>query len=167
MPLLLTNRFDVLAVEIADAFELVEAVENSEIPSTPTLTSSSIYHIRRPRWQKSLPKRFIIAATDSNPTALKLKFEIKTVDTADKRSVVALVDSGATGEFIDRNYAKSCRFNLSKPIPVYNVDGTPNEAGSITEVVSLLLQYKFHSERMVFAVSSLGKQRLILGHSWL
>ena len=51
--------------------------------------------------------------------------------------------------------------------PVYNVDGTPNEVSSITEVVNLILCYKNHSERTTFAVSSLGKQKLILGHSWL
>ena len=50
---------------------------------------------------------------------------------------------------------------------MYNVDGTPNEAGSITEVVNLILHYKNHSERTTFAVSGLGKQKLILGHSWL
>ena len=97
---------------------------------------------------------------------MKLKVEIETTDTAEKKSVLALVDCGATGEFIDRHYAKSSRFNLVK-LPVYNVDGTLNEAGSITEVVSLILHYKNHSERTTFAVCGLGKQKLILGHSWL
>ena len=50
---------------------------------------------------------------------------------------------------------------------MYNVDSTPNEAGSITEVVNLILHYKNHSERTTFAVSGLGKQELISGHSWL
>ena len=55
----------------------------------------------------------------------------------------------------------------SEPIPVYNVDGTLNEAGSITEVVDLILRYRNHSEQTLFAVTCLGKQKLILGHSWL
>ena len=50
---------------------------------------------------------------------------------------------------------------------MYNVNGTLNEAGSITEVVSLILHYKNHSERSTFTVCGLGKQKLILGHSWL
>ena len=82
------------------------------------------------------------------------------MDTSERKSVNSLVDSGATGEFINQDYAKSCQFNLQKltcPIPVYNIDGTPNEAGSITEAVSLI----------PFCVTSLGKQKLILGHSWL
>ena len=58
-------------------------------------------------------------------TSLKLKVEIETTDTAEKKSVVALLDSGATGECIDRDYAKSQQFNLLKltnPILVYNID---------------------------------------------
>ena len=50
---------------------------------------------------------------------------------------------------------------------MYNVDGTLNEAGAITEVVSLILHYKNHLERTTFAVCGLGKQKLILGHPWL
>jgi transposase InsO family protein len=56
---------------------------------------------------------------------------------------------------------------LSKPVPVFNVDGTPNDSGSITEVVDLILRYQNHSERTLFAVTSIGRQHLILGHSWL
>ena len=102
--------------------------------------------------------------------SLKLKVEIKTTNTAEKRSITALVDSRATGKFIDRQYVKSCWLNLMKltqPILVYNVYGSPNEAGSITEVVSLLLHYKNHSEQTTFSVTNLGKQKLLLGHSWL
>jgi len=56
---------------------------------------------------------------------------------------------------------------LSHNIPVFNVDGSPNEAGQISEVVDVVLQYKTHSERMLLAVSGLGKQNLILGYDWL
>ena len=115
-----------------------------------------------------MPESYPISAVESN--SLKLKVELETTDTSERKSVNSLVDSGANGEFIDREYAKSCRFNLLKlttPIPVYNIDGTPNEAGSITEAVSLILRYKGHSERTIFCVTSLGKQKLILGHSWL
>ena len=126
--------------------------------------------IRRLKWQKTLPTALTIAAAEEVSTSLRLKVEIETTDTAEKKSITALLDSGSTGKCIDRDYAKSCWFNLVKlaqPIPVYNVDGTPNEAGSITEVVNLILHYKNHSERMTFCVTSLGKQKLILRHSWL
>jgi len=56
---------------------------------------------------------------------------------------------------------------LSRNIPVFNVDGSPNEAGQISEVVDVVLWYKTHFERMLLAVSGLGKQSLILGYDWL
>jgi len=56
---------------------------------------------------------------------------------------------------------------LSRNIPVFNVDGSPNEAGQISEVMDVVLRYKTHSERMLLAVSGLGKQSLILSYDWL
>ena len=50
---------------------------------------------------------------------------------------------------------------------MYNVDGTPNEAGSIQKVVDVILCYKDHSEHAHFAVTGLGKQDAILGYTWL
>lgn len=168
------NRFEILS-NICDSETNLPDVQNSEsIPSPipvpispPTPTNPKV---RKPKWEKALPKKYTIAAGEEKSTSLKLKVEIETTDTAEKKSVTSLVDCGATGEFIDRDYARGCRFNLIKltqPIPVYNIDGTPNEAGSITEVVSLILRYNNHSERTTFCVTSLGKQKLILGHSWL
>src|SRR6267154_4076562 len=56
---------------------------------------------------------------------------------------------------------------LSHPIPVYNIDGTLNEAGSIHEVVDVVLCYKDNSEWVQFAVTGLGKQDVIRGYIWL
>jgi len=58
-------------------------------------------------------------------------------------------------------------WTLSCNIPVFNVNGSSNEAGQISEVVDVVLCYKTHSERMLLAVSGLGKQSLILGYDWL
>jgi hypothetical protein len=56
---------------------------------------------------------------------------------------------------------------LTKPIPVYNVDGTANDAGMITDVADVILRYANHSERTQLAVTRLGKQSMILGYNWL
>jgi hypothetical protein len=56
---------------------------------------------------------------------------------------------------------------LTKPIPVYNVDGTANNAGMITDITDVILQYDNHSERTQLAVTCLGKQSMILGYNWL
>jgi hypothetical protein len=46
------------------------------------------------------------------------------------------------------------------------MDGTLNESGSITEVVDLILRYNGHTERALFCVTGLGKQKLIIGYTW-
>jgi len=96
--------------------------------------------------------------------------EIGTTDTSELHFVKALLDSRATGSFIDRDFIRSKGINtwtLSCNILVFNVDGSPNEAGQISEVVDMLLHYKTHSKRMLLAVSGLRKQSLILGYNWL
>jgi len=96
--------------------------------------------------------------------------EIGTTDTSKLHSVEALLDCGATGSFIDRDFVHSKGINtwtLSHNIPVFNVDGSPNKAGQISEVVDIVFCYKTHSERIFLAVSRLGKQSLILGYDWL
>src|SRR5258707_5320542 len=52
-------------------------------------------------------------------------------------------------------------------VPVHNVDGTPNENGSITEEVEVILQYGQHMEKVCLTVTNLGWQTIIIGHSWL
>ena len=90
------------------------------------------------------------------------------MDTSKLYSVKALLDSGATGSFINRDFVCSKGINtqtLSCNILVFNVDGSPNEAGQISEVVDVLLRYKTHSKRMLLAISGLGKQSLILSYT--
>jgi len=58
-------------------------------------------------------------------------------------------------------------WTLLHNIPVFNVDGFPNKTGQISKVVDVVLWYKTHSERMLLAISGLGKQSLILGYDWL
>ena len=82
----------------------------------------------------------------------------------------ALVDCGATGCFLDKFFVRKHRFptrRLARPIPVYNIDGTRNEQGSVEEMVDLRMRFGDHVERMTFAVCSLGSTDVILGHTWL
>jgi len=103
-------------------------------------------------------------------TSLLLLVEIGTMDTSELHFIKALLDSRATGSLINRDFVHSKGMNtwtLLHNIPVFNVDGSPNEAGQISEVVDIVLHYKTYSERMLLAVSGLGKQNLILGYDWL
>jgi predicted aspartyl protease len=102
--------------------------------------------------------------------SLLVNVEIESTDTAVKRCTQALIDCGATGCFIDIEWAKLNNVPtrpFSKPIPVYNVDGTANDASTITDIADVILRYEHHSERTQLAIICLGKQSLILGYNWL
>ncbi|GLB45151.1 putative retrotransposable element tf2 155 kda protein type 1-like [Lyophyllum shimeji] len=122
-----------------------------------------------PCWEKRLPRRFILAATPSR-NSLSLAVEVETTDTQELLGLKALLDSGASGLFLHIRFVREHGLTtrtLSRPIPVNNVDGTANAASAITEVVDLVLRYNGHSERVVFAVTDLGEQDMILGYTWL
>ena len=92
------------------------------------------------------------------------------MDTAEIKSGPALVNCGATGQFMDWGYVECNRLSIRKlqcAIPVFNVDGTHNEAGSIMEIVDTILWYNRHMECTSFVVTNLGKQDIILGFTWL
>ena len=96
--------------------------------------------------------------------------EIRITDMSELHSVKALLDCRATRSLINRDFVCLREMNtqtLSCNILVFNVNGSPNEAEQISEVVDIVLRYKTHSERMLLAVFRLGKQSLILGYDWL
>jgi hypothetical protein len=102
--------------------------------------------------------------------SLTVDVEIESTDTTVKRCTQALIDCGATSCFIDIEWAKLNNITtrpLTKPIPVYNVDSTANDAGMITDIADVILHYENHSEHTQLAVTCLGKQSLILGYNWL
>src|SRR5882724_13717544 len=84
--------------------------------------------------------------------------------------ISALIDSGSTSQFIEIDYVWSknlCTQHLPRAIPVYNMDGTLNEAGYITKVINLIVQYGDHSERATFNFTGIGQTTIILRHTWL
>jgi len=143
---------------------------DSELVDVQPLNPLATALLHRPKWEKRLPKLFSISTLDVRGTSLLLLVEIGTTDTSELHSVKALLDCGATGSFIVRDFVHSKGMNtrtLSCNIPVFNVDSSPNEVGQISKVMDVVLRYKTHSERMLLAVSGLGKQSLILGYDWL
>jgi hypothetical protein len=102
--------------------------------------------------------------------SLVVEVEIESIDTVVKRCMQALIDCSTTGCFIDIEWAKLNNVPthpLSKLIPVYNIDSTANDAGTITDIADVILWYQNHSECTQLAVTHLGKQSLILGYNWL
>ena len=99
-----------------------------------------------------------------------LNIGIEKLDTHEGVMLKVLLDSGATGMFIDKRTAAKHGFRLQKlerPIMVRNVDGTNNSAGAITHQVEANVYYKGYIERMRMDVYDLGKTDVILGMPWL
>jgi len=163
---LLVDRFAVLDVEEVNT-DICEPIDAPPLsPSAPNRTAQP----QKPKWEKRLSKRLSINTLDARGTSIILPIEVSTTDTSEVHSIKALLDSRATGNFIDRDFVRTKGINtqsISRPIPVYNVDSSSNEVGQISEVVDVVLCYKTHSERMLLAVSSLGRQNMILGYTWL
>jgi len=154
---LLVNRFAVLDVEEVNTDIRKPIDAPLLLPSDLDRTTQP----RKPKWEKRLPKRLSVNTLNAHGTLIILLIEVSTTDTSEVYSVKALLDSGAMGNFIDRDFVRMKGINtqsISRPIPVYNVDGSPNEAGQISEVVDVVLRYKTHSRRTFLTVSSLGRQ---------
>jgi len=84
--------------------------------------------------------------------------------------VRVLLDSGATGLFMDITFAQEKRFKmekLKKPLLVRNVDGMVNVGEAIIYQVEYNIFFKGHVERARMDVYNLGKTEVILGMPWL
>jgi len=124
---LLVNRFAVLDIEEVntDIHEPIDAPPLS--PSTPDRTAQPW----KPKWEKRLPKQLSVNTLDTCRILIILPIEVSTTDTSEVHSIKALLDSGAMGNFIDQDFVHTKSINtqsISRPIPVYNVDGSSNEA---------------------------------------
>jgi len=99
-----------------------------------------------------------------------MKIGLEKIDTHEGVTVKVLLDSRATGMFINRKFAKKQGFKLDqlkKPLIVMNVDGSNNSGGRITHKVECNVYYRRHQERIKFNVCNLGRMEVILGMSWL
>jgi len=99
-----------------------------------------------------------------------LNIGVEKIDTHEGVMIKALLDSSATGMFMDRQTAARHGFKLRKlerPLMVKNVDGTANSGGAITHQVECNVFYKGHMERMRMDICDLGKTEVILGMPWL
>ena len=81
----------------------------------------------------------------------------------------ALLDTGATENFINEGTVRKLHLGQQKleiRRPVYDVDGTPNQNGTITHAVDLMVKQGNRKERIRFYITNLGKDAFILGYPW-
>ena len=82
----------------------------------------------------------------------------------------ALLDSGATHNFMDKRMAKKLGIGtrpLDVPRTVTNVNGTKNVKGELTRYTNLEITRGGTTEILEFFITNLGNDRSIFGFPWL
>ena len=82
---------------------------------------------------------------------------------------IALVDSGATENFMNLKHAKYLKLpikRLPKPRKLFNIDGTTNQDGELQFFTDLQVQTETQRMNLHFFPSNLGENKAILGYPW-
>ena len=94
-----------------------------------------------------------------------IKVGLEKLENHEGIAVRALLDSRATGLFMDTTFAREKGFKMEKlknPLLVRNVDSTVNLEGAIMHQVEYNMFFKGHMERARMDVCNLGKTEVIL-----
>ncbi len=86
-----------------------------------------------------------------------------------RAETLALLDSGATENFMSLDYAKHLHLpikTLQEPRRLFNVDGTPNKAGDLKYYTDLGTRTGTSTRMLRYFLSDLGDSRVILGYPW-
>jgi hypothetical protein len=115
-------------------------------------------------WVRAISNRMYL--TTRNSINVPICFE-SSRGTAEKK---ALINSGATENFIDWRLAKALKVQtmlLPQPQKVYNVDGMENKAGVIEWHVTLRVRQGDKERVQTFFITNLGDPHIIFGYPWL
>ena len=80
-----------------------------------------------------------------------------------------LIDSGATDNFICSALLKQLQISTrttANSIKIWNVDGTHNQDGAITQYTDLTVRTGKEEKTLRFLVTNLGRDEVILGYPW-
>jgi len=86
-----------------------------------------------------------------------------------RAKAIALLDSGATENFINLSYAKWLKLpikQLPTPQTLLNVNGTENKSGKLQFYTDLDVQTGPTKTTLRFFLSDLGEHKAILGYLW-
>jgi hypothetical protein len=172
--LLFSNHFSLLPVEEYEDNEISfpetqpSALKNDSPTPTPTCICFSSTCWQQKHIQALTEQPILVAKTDQS--SLKIDTSLKATLTGHRHQVKALINLGAKFQFLDVNFIYDNAIpstKLPQPIPVYNVDGMENQAGTITHVVDASLFLWNHSECTLFTVTNFSDQQMLLGYNWL
>jgi len=86
-----------------------------------------------------------------------------------RAEALALIDSGATENFMNLQYAKYLQLpikRLPEPRRLFNVDGTTNKSGNLEFYTDLEVRTGTKRTNLRFFLSDLGDNKAILGYPW-
>ncbi len=86
-----------------------------------------------------------------------------------RAKTIALLDSGATENFMSLDYAKHLHLpikTLREPRKLFNVDRTPNKARDLKFYTNLRTRTETNTRTLHYFLSNLGDSRVILGYPW-
>src|SRR5258707_9550737 len=118
----------------------------------------------------TVPPPVIYILSKSSPHSLNIQVKLTSLTSLASISMSTLLDCRATGMFINWSFVQKHQLEttpLPQPVLMRNVDGSPNENGSVMEEVHITLCFRHHSERAHLMVANLRQQTVIIGHSWL
>jgi hypothetical protein len=88
---------------------------------------------------------------------------------AKRAEVIALVDLGATENFLNLTYTKWLQLpikRLKNPRKLYNINRTENKARELCYYTDLETRTGTVATKLQFFLSDLGKHKAILGYPW-
>jgi len=88
----------------------------------------------------------------------------------DNTTVNAMIDSGATEDFIDQEFCHKYQIRTTKaknPREIYLADGEPSSMGPVTHTATVPMDIGAHREITTFQVAKLQNHEAILGMPWL
>jgi len=86
-----------------------------------------------------------------------------------RAETVALLDSGATENFMNIRYAQKMELpiqRLTEERRLFNVDGTQNKAGSLKYFTDVTTRMGEKSTCLRYYLTDLGENQVILGYPW-
>ena len=92
------NKFLTLDVEEADDHTMSKDMPKKTVQP----------NVQHQNWEQRLPQQYMMAGTEGQ-LSLKLQVQLQTTDTREKFGLQALVDSRASGLFIDSDYVQQSK----------------------------------------------------------
>ena len=77
------------------------AQESSETPALPQIEPR---RPRQPKWEKLIKRKLVIHSLELDAKCIMLPIHLKMTDTMEETSMEAMVNTGATGDFIDQDF---------------------------------------------------------------